>query len=137
MDLIPEVLQNMRFLELDGLVVIGGDATQSVRAVLASQGVPVWAIPETMDNDIPGTETVSAFRPRSTGRLNISAVSVPPQARTAIPSCFGCSVDNAGFTALETAVVASVDRVLIPEVPADIDRLAEQVAADRHNPHNY
>jgi 6-phosphofructokinase 1 len=136
-DLTAEVLQNMRFLELDGLVVIGGDATQSVGAVLAAQGVPVWGIPETMDNDVPGTEYSLGFQTaidraaEYIGRIRSTAGS---HRETILFRMFG---RNAGFTALETAVVASVDRVLIPEVPADVDRLAELVAADRHNPHNY
>ena len=136
-DLTAEVLQNMRFLELDGLVVIGGDATQSVGAVLAAQGVPVWGIPETMDNDVPGTEYCLGFQTaidraaEYIGRIRSTAGS---HRETILFRMFG---RRAGFTALETAVVASVDRVLIPEVPADVDRLAELVAADRHNPHNY
>jgi 6-phosphofructokinase 1 len=44
---------------------------------------------------------------------------------------------DAGFTALETAMVTWSDRVLIPEVPAKIDRLAELVASDRKNPSTY
>ena len=44
---------------------------------------------------------------------------------------------DAGFTALETAVVTWADRVLIPEVPADIDRLATLIEQDRRNPRNY
>ena len=136
-DLTAEVLQNMRFLELDGLVVIGGDATQSVGAALAAQGVPVWGIPETMDNDISGTEYCLGFQTaidraaEYIGRIRSTAGS---HRETILFRMFG---RHAGFTALETAVVASVDRVLIPEVPADVDRLAELVAADRHNPHNY
>ena len=136
-DLTDEVLQNMRFLELDGLVVIGDDDTQSFGAVLAAQGVPVWGIPETMDNDVPGTEYCLGFQTaidraaEYIGRIRSTAGS---HRETILFRMFG---RNAGFTALETAIVASVDRVLIPEVPANVDRLAELVAADRHNPHNY
>ena len=136
-DLTSEVLQNMRFLELDGLVVIGGDATQSVGAALSAKGVPIWGIPETMDNDIPGTEYCIGFQTaidraaEYIGRIRSTAGS---HRETILFRMFG---RHSGFTALETAVVASVDRVLIPEAPADIDRLAELVAADRHNPHNY
>jgi 6-phosphofructokinase 1 len=136
-NLTAEVLQNMRFLELDGLVVIGGDATQSVGAMLAALGVPVWGIPETMDNDVPGTEYSLGFQTaidraaEFIGRIRSTAGS---HRETILFRMFG---RNAGFTALETAIVASVDRVLIPEVPANVDRLAELVAADRHNPHNY
>ena len=136
-DLTDEVLQNMRFLELDGLVVIGDDDAQSFGAVLAAQGVPVWGIPETMDNDVPGTEYCLGFQTaidraaEYIGRIRSTAGS---HRETILFRIFG---RNAGFTALETAIVASVDRVLIPEVPANVDRLAELVAADRHNPHNY
>ena len=131
LNLTDEVLQNMRFLELDGLVVIGDDDTQSFGAVLAAQGVPVWGIPETMDNDVPGTEYCLGFQTaidraaEFIGRIRSTAGS---HRETILFRMFG---RNAGFTALETAIVASVDRVLIPEVPADVDRLAELVAADR------
>jgi 6-phosphofructokinase len=136
-DLTAEVLQNMRFLELDGLVVIGDDDTQSFGAQLAAQGAAVWGIPETMDNDVPGTDYCLGFQTaidraaEFIGRIRSTAGS---HRETILFRMFG---RNAGFTALETAIVASVDRVLIPEVPADVDRLAELVAADRHNPHNY
>src|SRR5207244_7465501 len=55
-DLTNEVLANLEFLELDGLVVIGGDDTLSYGATLAAKGVPVWGIPKTMDNDVPGSD---------------------------------------------------------------------------------
>ncbi len=61
-DLTNEVLANMSFLELDGLVVIGGDDTLSYGAVLAAKGVPVWGIPKTMDNDVPGTDYCIGFQ---------------------------------------------------------------------------
>jgi 6-phosphofructokinase 1 len=44
---------------------------------------------------------------------------------------------DAGFTALETAIATWADRVLIPEVPANIDTLASLVVEDRKNPQNY
>jgi 6-phosphofructokinase 1 len=44
---------------------------------------------------------------------------------------------DAGFTAFETAVVTWADRLLIPEVTANIDTLADLVAHDRRNPQNY
>jgi ATP-dependent phosphofructokinase / diphosphate-dependent phosphofructokinase len=44
---------------------------------------------------------------------------------------------DAGFTALETAIVTWADRLVIPEVPANIDKLADLIANDRHNPLNY
>lgn len=136
-DLTREVLANMEFLNLDGLVVIGGDDTLSYGAVLAAQGVPVWGIPKTMDNDVPGTDYCIGFQTAISrasefiGRIRSTTGS---HSETALFRMFG---RDAGFTALETAVVTWADRVLIPEVPANVDRLAELVVEDRQNPMNY
>jgi ATP-dependent phosphofructokinase / diphosphate-dependent phosphofructokinase len=136
-DLTGEVLENVRFLELDGLVAIGGDDTLSFAAVLSAQGVPVWGIPKTMDNDVPGTDYCIGFQTAISraaefiGRIRSTAGS---HRETILFRMFG---RDAGFTALETAIVAWVDRVLIPEVPSNVDALAELVIADRRNPYNY
>ena len=136
-DLTAEVLANLAFLELDGLVVIGGDDTLSYGAALVSQGVPVWGIPKTMDNDVPGTDYCLGFQTAISraaefiGRIRSTAGS---HRETVLFRMFG---RDAGFTALETALVTWADRCLIPEVPTDVDRLAALVAQDRHNPYNY
>jgi 6-phosphofructokinase len=136
-DLTAEVLANLDFLGLDGLVVIGGDDTLSYGAVLSARGVPVWGIPKTMDNDVPGTEYCIGFQ---------TAISRAAEFITRIRSTAGSHSEtvlfrmfgrDAGFTALETATVAWVDRCLIPEVPSNIDILAQLVMNDRRNPHNY
>src|SRR5437588_2784921 len=136
-DLTNEVLANLSFLELDGLVVIGGDDTLSYGAILASKGVPIWGIPKTMDNDVHGTDYSIGFQ---------TAISRAAEFITRIRSTAGSHSEtvlfrmfgrDAGFTALETATVTWADRVLIPEVPADIDALARLIPKDRRNPFNY
>jgi 6-phosphofructokinase 1 len=136
-DLTDEVLANLSFLKLDGLVVIGGDDTLSYGAVLAAKGVPIWGIPKTMDNDVHGTDYCIGFQTAISraaefiGRIRSTAGS---HSETVLFRMFG---RDAGFTALETAVATWADRVLIPEVAADIDTLAKLVAQDRQNPQNY
>lgn len=136
-DLTAEVLANMEFLELDGLVVIGGDDTLSYGAVLATKGVPVWGIPKTMDNDVHGTDYCIGFQTAISraaefiGRIRSTAGS---HRETVLFRMFG---RDAGFTALETAIVTWADRVLIPEIPANIDSLARLIVEDRENPNNY
>ena len=136
-DLTEDVLANLEFLELDGLIVIGGDDTLSYGAKLASHGFPVWAIPKTMDNDVPGTEYCIGFQTaigraaEFIGRVRSTAVS---HRETVLFRMFG---RDAGFTALETGIVTWADRVLIPEVPCEVNRLAELIERDRHNPASY
>lgn len=136
-DLTSEVLENLKFLELDGLVVIGGDDTLSYGAVLSSKGVPVWGIPKTMDNDVHGTDYCIGFQTaisRAAEFINRIRSTAGSHSETVLFRMFG---RDAGFTALETAVATWADRVLIPEAPANIDRLAELILQDRHNPRHY
>src|SRR5579885_1569232 len=136
-DLTEEVLKNMSFLQLDGLVVIGGDDTLSYANKLVSKGVPVWGIPKTMDNDVPGTDYCIGFQTaisRAAEFINRMRSVAGSHRHTVLFRMFG---RDAGFTALETAIVTWADRLIIPEVPVNIDHLAELIVQDRRNPHNY
>lgn len=136
-DLTNEVLANMSFLELDGLVAIGGDDTLSYGAVLSARGVPVWGITKTMDNDVHGTDYCIGFQTaisRAAEFISRIRSTAGSHSETVLFRMFG---RDAGFTALEAAIVTWADRLLIPEVPVDIDALANLVARDRLNPNNY
>ncbi|HEU5228552.1 MAG TPA: 6-phosphofructokinase [Ktedonobacteraceae bacterium] len=136
-DLTEEVLKNMSFLQLDGLVVIGGDDTLSYATKLVDKGVPVWGVPKTMDNDVPGTDYCIGFQTaisRAAEFINRMRSVAGSHRHTVLFRMFG---RDAGFTALETAIVTWADRLIIPEVPVNIDHLAELIMQDRHNPHNY
>lgn len=136
-DLTNEVLANLSFLDLDGLVVIGGDDTLSYGAVLAVKEVPIWGIPKTMDNDVYGTDYCIGFQTainRAGEFINRIRSTAGSHSETVLFRLFG---RDAGFTALETAIVTWADRLLIPEVPINIDALADLVLKDRQNPHNY
>lgn len=136
-DLTDEVLKNLQFLKLDGLVVIGGDDTLSFGAVLSERGVPVWGIPKTMDNDVPGTDYCIGFQTaisRAAESINRIRSTAESHSQTILFRMFG---RDAGFTALETALVTWADRLVIPEAPANIDHLAELIVQDRINPQHY
>jgi 6-phosphofructokinase 1 len=136
-DLTREVLSNMEFLKLDGVVVIGGDDTLSYASRLKAEGVPVWGIPKTIDNDVPGTDYCLGFQTainRAAEFIERMRSTAGSHRETVLFRMFG---RDAGFTALETAIVTWADRVLIPEVPADIDRLADLIINDRRNPSGY
>jgi ATP-dependent phosphofructokinase / diphosphate-dependent phosphofructokinase len=136
-DLTDEVIKNLEFLELDGLIAIGGDDTLSYGAVLSRRDIPVWGIPKTMDNDVPGTDYCIGFQTavdRAEEFINRVRATAESHSETILYRLFG---RDAGFTALETAKVTWADRLIIPEVPVDIDHLAELIAYDRENPQHY
>ena len=60
-DMTPVVLDNLQRLDIDHLMVIGGDGTLSYAARMHQEGFPVTAVPKTMDNDVRNTEYCIGF----------------------------------------------------------------------------
>ena len=122
-DLTPVVLENIERLGLDYLVPIGGDDTLSFAQTLHDHGVPLIAIPKTMDNDVQGTEYCIGFSTaitRAKEAINRQRTTLGSHERIGVFRVFG---RDCGFTALYTAYVTSA-RCLIPEVPFDLDELS-------------
>ena len=136
-DLTQHVLDTIGHLGLDHLVTIGGDDTLSFSSVLHSAGMPLIAIPKTMDNDVNGTEYCIGFSSaitRAKELINRQRTTLGSHERIGVFRIFG---RDAGFTALYTAYVTST-RCLIPEFPYDLEALAELLKEDhRNNPSRY
>lgn len=137
-DMTGHVLSVLESQKIDVLIPIGGDDTLSYGLRLHEEGVPVIAIPKTMDNDVHGTDYCIGFSTAVTRgvdfihRLRTAAGS---HERIAVVELFG---RDSGETSLITAYLAGVDRAIISEVPFDIDRLASLLIADQAaNPSGY
>jgi ATP-dependent phosphofructokinase / diphosphate-dependent phosphofructokinase len=131
-DLTPVVLRSIERLGLDYLVPIGGDDTLSFAQTLHDSGVPLIAIPKTMDNDVQGTEYCIGFSTaitRAKELINRQRTTLGSHERIGVFRIFG---RDCGFTALYTAYVTS-GRCLIPESPFDIDHLVEVLAEDHRS----
>src|SRR5512134_2174641 len=136
-DLTPVVLENIERLGLDYLVPIGGDDTLSFAQTLNDHGVPLIAIPKTMDNDVQGTEYCIGFSTaitRAKEAINRQRTTLGSHERIGVFRIFG---RDAGFSALYTAYVTSA-RCVIPEVAYDLEALARLLKADHaDNPSHY
>ena len=137
-DCTDHVLGVLDHLGIDAMIPIGGDDTLSYAVRLHREGVPVVAAPKTMDNDVHGTEYCIGFSTavtRSVEYINALRTPTGSHERIAVVELFG---RNSGETALLSGHLAFADRVLIPEVPFELERLAEFVVADhKANPSNY
>jgi 6-phosphofructokinase 1 len=125
-------------LGLDALIPIGGDDTLSFGLRLHEEGVPVVAIPKTMDNDVHGTDYCIGFSTAVTRTVNFVhqlRTSAGSHERLAVVEVFG---RYSGETSLVSAYLSGVERAIISEVPFDVDRLGEQLLLDKAaNPSNY
>lgn len=138
MDYTDYVMKVIEHLGIDVLVPIGGDDTLSFGARLHKEGVPVVAIPKTMDNDVFGTDYCIGFSTavtRSVELITNMRTAVGSHERIGIVELFG---RNSGETSLISAYLAYVDRAIITEVPFEIEKLCNFLMEDkRNNPSNY
>jgi ATP-dependent phosphofructokinase / diphosphate-dependent phosphofructokinase len=137
-DFTKHVIRVLGHLGIDALIPIGGDDTLSYALRLHEEGVPVIAIPKTMDNDVHGTDYCIGFSTavtRGVDFIHRLRTSTGSHERIAVVELFG---RYSGETSLITAYLAGVDRAVISEVPFDVERLSHLLVADKHaNPSNY
>ncbi|HET9436965.1 MAG TPA: ATP-dependent 6-phosphofructokinase [Gaiellaceae bacterium] len=122
------VTQTARALDLDGVVAIGGEGTLAIAHRLhAEHAFPVVGVPKTIDNDIGGTDVTIGFDTavhictEAIDRLHTTAES---HNRVMIVEVMG---RNTGWIAAAAGIAGGADVILVPEVPATIESVAEQV----------
>ena len=137
-DRTQHVLAVLAALKIDALVTLGGDGTLRFSAHLAALGFPIVSIPKTMDNDVFGTDYCIGFSTaisRSVAAINSLRTTIESHERIGVIELFG---RRSGETALLSGFLAQVDRTVISEVPADLDRLLPLLIEDkRSRPANY
>jgi 6-phosphofructokinase 1 len=120
-------LEIFRRVGLDALVVIGGDGTLTLAHHFYQMGMPVVGVPKTIDNDIVGTsncfgfDTAVSFACDAIDRLHSTAAA---HRRIMVVEVMG---RYAGWIALHAGVSGGADVILIPEIPFDPAKVAEQV----------
>ncbi|MDR7555188.1 MAG: ATP-dependent 6-phosphofructokinase [Armatimonadota bacterium] len=125
-DASPMVLDRLRALDLQALVVIGGDGTLHIAQQLYEMGAPVVGIPKTIDNDIAATDVTFGFdtaRLTATEAIDKLHSTAESHHRVMVVETMG---RNAGWIALESGIAGGANVVLIPEIPY---RLEAVVAA--------
>jgi len=132
------VVKMLDRLGIDAMVPIGGDDTLSFALRLHEEGVPVVAIPKTMDNDVHGTDYCIGFSTAITRTvifIHQLRTSAGSHERLAVVEVFG---RYSGETSLVSAYLSGVERAVISEVPFDVEKLAQLLIDDkRSNPSRY
>ena len=112
-------------MELDALVCIGGDGTLAISYEFYKKGIPLVGVPKTIDNDIVGTtscfgfDTAVSFATDAIDRLHTTAEA---HRRIMVVEVMG---RYAGWIALHAGVAGGADVILIPEIPYDLEKVAE------------
>jgi phosphofructokinase-like protein len=124
-----EAFNNIERLGLNGLITIGGEGTQRIALELSRMGAPVIGVPKTIDNDLAGTDRTFGFDTAlqvatdAIDRLHTTAAS---HNRVMILEVMG---RHAGWIALHSGIAGGADAILIPEIPFDVNKVAESIMA--------
>ena len=131
-----EVVANIRELGIDGIIAIGGDGTLRIAQRLSDLGIPMVAVPKTIDNDLAATDytfgfqTAVAVATDAVDRLHTTAES---HDRVMILEVMG---RNAGWIALYSGLAGGADIILLPEIPykprAIVDLIEERQKEGRN-----
>ena len=112
---------------LGALVVVGGDGTLTIAHQFSQRGLPIVGVPKTIDNDIVGTtncfgfDSAVAFATDAIDRLHTTAEA---HRRIIVVEVMG---RYAGWIALHAGVAGGADAILIPEVPFELETVAERL----------
>ncbi len=115
--------ENLQGLGIEGLVVIGGDGSHRGALALQQRGIPVIAIPASIDNDIPFTDMslgVDTALNNILHAVDCLKDTASSHDRTFVVETMG---RNCGYLALASAVAAGAEYALIPEKPFNIDEI--------------
>jgi len=120
-----ECVDYIRKMEWDALVCIGGDGTMNISHKLAGLGVNIVGVPKTIDNDLAATDYTFGFNTAVTTAMEaIDKLHTTAMAhhRVIVVEMMG---RYAGWLALEAGIAGGGDIILIPEIPYDINIVAD------------
>jgi 6-phosphofructokinase 1 len=128
-----DIIAHLRAMQIDALICIGGDGTLTIAHALhqqgLAQGLRVIGVPKTIDNDLDktyttfGFDTAVAFATDCIDRLHSTAES---HRRIMVVEVMG---RYAGWIALHAGMASTAHAILIPEIPYDLEKVAQKIQA--------
>lgn len=126
-DMTEVIIENYKKNNLDALVCLGGGGTQKNALHLSKAGLNVVTLPKTIDNDVAMTDATFGFATAldiatdAIDRLHSTAHS---HHRIIVAEVMG---HRAGWLALGSGIAGGADVILIPEIPYNVEKIAEAI----------
>lgn len=131
LDKVEAMKENYHKLNLDCLVILGGNGTQKTANLLREEGLHVIHLPKTIDNDIYGTDVTFGFYSAvdvASAAIDCIHTTAASHNRVFIVEVMGHKV---GWLTLYAGVASGADIILLPEIPYDDDKIIEAIES-RH-----
>ncbi len=126
-DKVDAMKQNYHKLQLDCLVILGGNGTHKTANLLRKEGLNVVTLPKTIDNDLWGTDMTFGFQSAvdiATNAIDCIHTTAASHGRVFIVEVMGHKV---GWLTLNAGMAGGADIILLPEIPYDIDKVIDKI----------
>ena len=136
-EILSKTVKNYKNLDLEALVVLGGDGTMSTAVQLQKVGLNIIAVPKSIDNDLDGTDFTFGFNTAveiTSEALDRISTTAKSHDRIMILEVMG---RNTGWIALYSGLSGGADMVLIPEIPFDQDKVVDFFRQKYNSGHTY
>lgn len=127
LDKVEAMKATYKKLKLDCLVIMGGNGTHKTANLLSEEGLNVVTLPKTIDNDLWGTDMTFGFQSAvniATSAIDCIHTTAASHGRVFIVEVMGHKV---GWLTLHAGIAGGADIILIPEIPYDLDKVAQAV----------
>ena len=121
------MISNYKKMELDCLVVLGGNGSHKTANLLSEKGLNIVTLPKTIDNDINGTDMTFGFQSAidiATRTLDELHTTAKSHGRIMIAEIMG---NKAGWLTLYSGIAGKADVILIPEIPYNIEKISQYI----------
>ena len=125
LEIVERAHKTIEQMEIRALIIVGGDGSLTTALQLYRAGWPVIGVPKTIDNDLSATAMTFGFDSAVTtvvdalDRLNTTAES---HKRIMVLEVMG---RHAGWIALWGGIAGGANVILLPEIPFDLEKVAE------------
>ncbi len=126
-DKVESMKQTYHKLQLDCLVILGGNGTHKTANLLREEGLNVVTLPKTIDNDLWGTDMTFGFQSAvniATDAIDCIHTTAASHGRVFIVEVMGHKV---GWLTLNAGMAGGADIILLPEIPYDIDKVIDKI----------
>lgn len=134
---IEAIKENYKKWNLDALVCLGGNGTNTTACLLSHEGLNVIGLPKTIDNDIVCTDMTFGFHTAldvATDAIDRIHTTAHSHSRIMVIEVMG---HKAGWLGLYSGIAGGGDVILIPEIPYDINSVAKKVMERRDAGKNF
>ena len=131
LDKVEAMKHNYYKLNLDCLVILGGNGTHKTANMLREEGLNVVTLPKTIDNDLWGTDMTFGFQSAvdiATDAIDRIHTTAASHGRVFIVEVMGHKV---GWLTLNAGMAGGADIILVPEIPYNIKKIVKAIE-ERH-----